>query len=120
MIALYYSDGNVEPIELIVELADVESLQNITPLNQQHGVHDPYIEVPRVFVGKRSSLHEFDFDMSIGWVEPCDYGVTLTSSSNPHSASILYNNTGKCRVSKGWSQAKRIQNHMDLREKGEP
>lgn len=34
MIALYCWLGNVEPIELFTELADVESVQNATPLNQ--------------------------------------------------------------------------------------
>ncbi|PPS18040.1 hypothetical protein GOBAR_AA02535 [Gossypium barbadense] len=46
MIALYCSTGNVnvEPVELFVELADVEPIQNVTPLSQQYGVQDPFME----------------------------------------------------------------------------
>lgn len=92
MIALYYSLDNVEPDELFVELTDVELVQNVTPLNKQYIVHNPYIKVPKVFVDRRSSIHKFDFNLNVGWVKQYDYGATLTSSKNSHDASILYNN----------------------------
>ncbi|PPE00389.1 hypothetical protein GOBAR_DD02591 [Gossypium barbadense] len=57
MIALYYPTSNVEPIELFIELADVELVQNVTLLNQQYEVHDPYIEVPRMSIDRQSSVH---------------------------------------------------------------
>ncbi|KAH1032506.1 hypothetical protein J1N35_044680 [Gossypium stocksii] len=64
MIALYCSFRNVEPMELLAKLVDVEPSQNVTPLNHHS---DPYTEVPRVSVDRQSFVHEFDFDVDVGW-----------------------------------------------------
>lgn len=75
---------------MFIKLANVESIQNFTLLNQQYEVHDMHTEVLRESVDRWSSVHRFDFDMNVGWVELCDYGVT--SGSNPHNDLIVYNN----------------------------
>ncbi|PPD87750.1 hypothetical protein GOBAR_DD15322 [Gossypium barbadense] len=54
MIALYCSLRNVGPVELFAELADVESVQNVTPLNQHS---DSYTKVLRAYVHRRSPVH---------------------------------------------------------------
>lgn len=74
MIALYYSTINIELVELFDELVDVEPIKNVTSLNQQYGVHNSYIEVPKASLDKRSSVHEFDSYLNVGWVELCNYG----------------------------------------------
>lgn len=92
VIALYCLPRNVESVELFAKLANVEPVQNSTPLNQQYEVQDLYIKVLRASVDRRSSAHGFDFDLNVGWVELCDYGATSTWGDNPHNALIMYNN----------------------------
>lgn len=68
MIALYCltKNVNVKPVQLLVELADVKFVLKVTPLSQPYGVEDLCIEVLRTFVDRRLSIHEFDFDLSVG------------------------------------------------------
>ncbi|KAK5775794.1 hypothetical protein PVK06_043736 [Gossypium arboreum] len=50
MVALYCLPASIEPIELFAELANVEPVQNVTPLNQQCGVEDLYTNVPKASI----------------------------------------------------------------------
>lgn len=42
----------VESIQLFAELADVEPVQNVTPLSQQYKVEDPCMEIPKASIDK--------------------------------------------------------------------
>ncbi|KAK5836453.1 hypothetical protein PVK06_012242 [Gossypium arboreum] len=94
IIALYYltRNVNIESVVLFTELTDVEPVQNDTPLNQQYGVQDSYTKVLSASIDRRLTVHRFDIDLDVGWVELCDYGETSTWANNPHNAPIVYNN----------------------------
>ncbi|PPS01331.1 hypothetical protein GOBAR_AA19328 [Gossypium barbadense] len=113
MIALYYLPRNVEPDKLFSELANVELVQNVTPLNQQYRVQDPYNEFFRVFIDRIVRLWS---DIDMGW-ESAQYGeegsdlglaqvlddiddegiddddnVYVPSLKNPTRGIVIYNN----------------------------
>ncbi|KAK5775426.1 hypothetical protein PVK06_043318 [Gossypium arboreum] len=57
MITLYCSSRNLDPIELFAELADVEPVQNVIPLNQQYIVESPYTNVSSASADRQSFVH---------------------------------------------------------------
>ncbi|PPS07353.1 hypothetical protein GOBAR_AA13303 [Gossypium barbadense] len=57
---------NTESIQLFVELANVEPVENVTQLSQQYGVENPHIEVPRASVNRRSFVCGFDINLNVG------------------------------------------------------
>ncbi|PPD89937.1 hypothetical protein GOBAR_DD13121 [Gossypium barbadense] len=95
MIALYYLPGNVKPVELLIKLADVELVQNVTPLNRQYRVQDLYKEVPRVSVNRRSSIMGEDFsdlDLDEDLVDIDDEGASdddnIQNFVGPHTCTV--------------------------------
>ncbi|PPR83688.1 hypothetical protein GOBAR_AA37021 [Gossypium barbadense] len=61
MITLDCSPENVKLVELFMELVDVEPVQNVTPLNQQYEVEDPYTKVPKASVDSGFNHQGEDF-----------------------------------------------------------
>ncbi|PPS06316.1 hypothetical protein GOBAR_AA14337 [Gossypium barbadense] len=51
---------------------NAEPVEDVTPLSQQYGVEDQYMEVPRAFFNKRLFLCGFDIDPSVGYVSDPD------------------------------------------------
>ncbi|PPD76619.1 hypothetical protein GOBAR_DD26452 [Gossypium barbadense] len=85
IIALYCSPGNNEPVELFVELVNVESVQNVTLLNQQYGVHDPYTKVLRASIDKRSYVHDFNLHLNVGLIYPLVICTNADGEEGPNN-----------------------------------
>ncbi|PPS04195.1 hypothetical protein GOBAR_AA16468 [Gossypium barbadense] len=71
---------NTEPIQLFVELADMDPVEDVTSLRQQYGIEDLCTEVPRTFVDMKLSMRCFDIDLNIGCADQYD-----GSNNNGHS-----------------------------------
>ncbi|PPS12413.1 hypothetical protein GOBAR_AA08220 [Gossypium barbadense] len=86
MVALYCLTRrvNIEPIQLFAELADMESVEDITPLSQQYGVEDLCTEVPKGFTDRRLYVCGFDIDINVGCANQYGGGATSTWVENPH------------------------------------
>ncbi|KAK5775117.1 hypothetical protein PVK06_042985 [Gossypium arboreum] len=52
------------PIQLFVELVDVESAEDLTPLREKHGVQDPCIVVLISYVDSQSIVRGFGVDLN--------------------------------------------------------
>ncbi|PPE00701.1 hypothetical protein GOBAR_DD02280 [Gossypium barbadense] len=66
MVALYCrtrSNQNA-PIQLFVELADVETTEDPTPLGEKDGVQEPCMVVPVSYVDSQSTIHGIDIDLN--------------------------------------------------------
>ncbi|KAK5771564.1 hypothetical protein PVK06_047782 [Gossypium arboreum] len=62
---------NPQPVELFAKLADLESVENVSPIIQHS---------------------EFDFDLNVGWTDQLECGRTLQMSENPNYGGSSYNN----------------------------
>ncbi|PPD97403.1 hypothetical protein GOBAR_DD05553 [Gossypium barbadense] len=52
-------------IQLFAKLADVEPIEDSTPLGEEHGVQDPCTMIPIAYVDSRSTIHEVDIDLNV-------------------------------------------------------
>ncbi|PPD85337.1 hypothetical protein GOBAR_DD17731 [Gossypium barbadense] len=55
---------NAELIQLFAKLADVEPVEDFTPLSEQYGVQDLCMEVLRAFFDRQSSICGFNIDLN--------------------------------------------------------
>ncbi|PPD94186.1 hypothetical protein GOBAR_DD08791 [Gossypium barbadense] len=53
------------PIQLFVELANVEPVKDLTPLGEEHEVHDPCMVVLISYIGSQSTIYEIDIDLNV-------------------------------------------------------
>ncbi|PPD98649.1 hypothetical protein GOBAR_DD04336 [Gossypium barbadense] len=84
MIALYcgtQSNKNA-PIQLFVELANVEATEDPTPLGEEDGVQAPYMVAPVSYVDSQSTIHGINIDLNAA-AETDVVGDDVYYSSDP-------------------------------------
>ncbi|PPD78510.1 hypothetical protein GOBAR_DD24559 [Gossypium barbadense] len=77
MVALYCSPErlNIEPILLFVELADAKPVEDVTLLSQQYRDENLCTEVLKASVDRRSSMHDFNIDLNVGFEDFSDSDI---------------------------------------------